>query len=65
MTTNTSESFVYENVEVIKTGRCANKTLPSGKKDTLFEITPKHSTSGSWKKWVRQTELFEITGTSK
>jgi hypothetical protein len=55
------KSYVYENTEVIMTGRSATKELRSGKIDTLYEITPKHSTSGQWKKWVNFSDLFEVS----
>jgi hypothetical protein len=54
------QTYVYENVEVVKTGRTAKKTLNSGKVDILFEITPKNTDIGAWKKWVREADLFEV-----
>lgn len=56
------QSYVYENVEVKLTGRTASKKLKSGKIDELVEITPIHSIEGSWLKWVREVELFEVQG---
>lgn len=56
----TEKTYVYDNVEVKKTGRTAEKALRSGKVDYLVEITPVDSLDGSWKKWVRDTELFEV-----
>lgn len=56
----TIENWIFEGSEVAKTGRTASKTLSSGKKDVLYEITPVHHTTGSWKKWVREIELFQI-----
>lgn len=53
-------TYVYDSVEVIKTNRTASKQLKSGSKDQLIEITPAHSTTGSWKKWVRVIDLYEI-----
>lgn len=55
-----NKTYVYDNVEVKLTGRKAQKTLPSGKSDVQLEITPVHTISGSWKKWVREKDLFEI-----
>lgn len=55
-----SARYVYDNVEVIKTGRTAKKALRSGKVDELFEVTPVESFDGVWKKWVRDSELFEV-----
>ena len=64
-----SERFVYDNQEVKKTGRRAVKNsqpkarrsdrTPSNQ-DMLFEITPANSEDGTWKRWVRQTDLYEI-----
>lgn len=53
-------TYVYENVEIVKTGRSAERKLKSGKVDQLVEITPQDSSVGSWKKWVREDELFEV-----
>lgn len=54
------QTYVYENTEVRKTGRVAEKKLKSGSVDKLVEITPIDSMVGSWKKWVREAELFEV-----
>ena len=54
------EHFVYGDAEVKKTGRTSSKKLPSGKPDVLFEITPVDHMTGSWKKWVRDRDLYEI-----
>lgn len=59
--TDLAQTYVYENVEVQKTGRTAQKTLKSGSVDQLVEITPVDSMVGSWKKWVRDAELFEVS----
>lgn len=59
MTKNVSV-YVYDNVEVQLTGRKAKKTLKSGTVDVLHEISPRSSMAGSWKKWVKIIELFEI-----
>lgn len=56
-----SETYVFKNVEVRKTGRTASKELKRGKMDSLFEITPVDQTIGSWREWVRDTDLFLIT----
>jgi hypothetical protein len=54
------KSYVYDNTEVRKTGRKAEKTLTSGKKDIQFEVTPKNQVNGVWKKWVRDSDLYEV-----
>jgi hypothetical protein len=56
------ENYVYDNSEVKLTSRKSEKTLGSGKKDVLFEITPTDPMTGSWKKWVRLTDLYKIVG---
>lgn len=53
-------SYVYENTEVIKTGRRSQRKLSSGKVDELVEITPTDSINGQWKKWVREDMLFTV-----
>jgi len=55
-----SKTYVYDNVEVIKTGKQARKTLASGKLDVLNEVTPKDADIGTWKKWVRDSDLYEV-----
>jgi len=54
------EMFVFENTEVKLTSRVASKELPSGKTDTLYEITPVDNSYGNWKKWVRMEQLYKI-----
>lgn len=53
-------TFLNENVEVKLTGREAKRTLKNDKVDLRVEITPANPTEGSWKKWVRKTDLYEI-----
>ncbi len=64
-----SETYIYDNTEVVKTGRKAQKAKEQKQKrsartpshtDILFEITPADSENGSWKKWVRQEDLYTI-----
>lgn len=54
------KSWVFEGIEVTKTGRKAQRALPSGKLDIQIEVTPVHNINGSWKKWTRESDLFEI-----
>ena len=56
------QTYVYDNTEVKKTGRVASKQLKSGSVDQLVEITPSDPIIGAWKKWVREAELFEVSG---
>lgn len=53
-------TYVFDNVEVKKTGRNAQRKLKSGKVDELFEITPVDEHVGQWKKWVHEVELFAV-----
>lgn len=57
---DTDKTFVFENVEVKKTGRVAHRKLRSSKIDVLVEITPVDEKTGTWKKWARPAELFEV-----
>lgn len=61
------KTYVFQNVEVKLTGRTADRELKPTRRSTeptvatLYEITPvDQENSGSWKKWVRISELFEI-----
>jgi len=55
-----SKAYVHNGVEVKLTGKVAQKKLRSGKIDELHEITPRHAENGTFKKWVRMVDLFEI-----
>ena len=54
------QTYVHDNIEVILTSRTATKTLRSGKAETLYEITPKLTVVGSWRKWVRIEDLYKV-----
>ena len=60
------KTYVHKDIEVKLTGRTANKELKATRRNQnpsavmLYEITPVDSMNGSWKKWVRMAELFEI-----
>lgn len=54
------QTYVYDNVEVRRTGRVATNTLRSGKVDEVVEVTPVDSTVGTWRKWVREDVLFKV-----
>lgn len=61
------ETYVHDGVEVELTGRTAKKdTLKRTTRgrisgvDVLIEITPVDKETGSWKKWVKKEELYEI-----
>lgn len=55
-----NKTYIYDGIEVYQTGRTAERKLSSGKLDELVEITPVDSITGTWKKWVRETELYEV-----
>lgn len=54
-------SWVYDGVEVTKTGRVAHNTTRSGKPLELVEVTPvDQRLVGTWKKWAKETDLYEV-----
>ena len=54
-------TWVHEGVEVIKTGRVATRPVRAGNTVELVEITPVDQRMvGTWKKWVKEIELYEI-----
>ena len=61
-----SDSYVYENIEVVLTGRTAEREVGRDTKrtkkrlDVQVEITPKDKADGSWKKFIRMTDLYKI-----
>lgn len=64
----TDKTYVYNETEVKLTGRTAKKTLEAkGRRSEpkvfmLYEITPADKENGSWKNWVKMTDLYEIVG---
>lgn len=60
------QTYVYNGVEVCKTGRIAKRNAAqTGSRDTrgmefLYEIKPHNQQDGSWVLWVKREELFEI-----
>ena len=64
MMANNQETFVHDGVEVVKTGRTANKTITvpgrtTSRILTLVEIKPLDDSFDS-KKWVDPAQLFII-----
>ena len=62
------QTYVHDGVEIKLTGREARKesrrrttrgTIP--RVEILVEITPVDVESGTWKKWVKKEELYEIS----
>ena len=59
-------NYVYENIEVKKTGRTASRTIGTSTKiQVVVEITPTDEDDGTWKKWVNPDQLFVIRETEK
>ena len=59
-----NKSFVFENIEVVPTGRIAKKTIELSTRsliEILVEIKPMDPTAPQWKKWVKRTDLYEVT----
>lgn len=54
------KTYLLDDVEVVFTGRTAKRTLKNDRIDERFEVTPAEKELGSWKKWVRKTDLYEI-----
>lgn len=54
------DTYVFENTEVVKTGRKAQRKLTSGKIDELVEVTPTDRMNGTWKKWVIVGQLHTV-----
>ncbi len=54
------KTYLLNDIEVVFTGRTAKRTLKNNKIDERFEVKPANSTEGSWKKWVRKSDLYEI-----
>jgi len=62
--------YVYNGVEVVLTGQKAERKIEAKnprtrayskpRVDTIYEITPADSETGSWKKWIRLEELYLI-----
>lgn len=68
----TEKTYVYNDTEVNLTGRTAEREMKPAATATsrlrkvasssvaLVEITPVDPETGSWKKWVRMVDLYEI-----
>lgn len=63
-------TYAYDNVEVCLTGRVAEKIIPAAGRaaervDQLVEVKPINDEDGSWTKFVRMTDLYEIKHTGE
>jgi|688.fasta_scaffold1068026_2 hypothetical protein len=52
------DKYVYDGIEVEKTGRSAVRTV-ANKQLHLVEIKPVDQYA-DWKKWVKETDLYKI-----
>ena len=60
------QTFVFDGTEVQLTGREAKREVKLSSKsytDVLIEIQPVDTTGPSWKRWVKQTDLYTIQST--
>lgn len=60
-----TKKYVMGDLEVKLTGRSAVRKSTIGRNkgaviSPLFEVTPADIEDGSWKKWVKLSELYEI-----
>lgn len=64
-----SKTYVFGEIEVVLTGKIAKREINTSsrrrkgidaKVDTKHEITPANQVNGSWTKWVRMSDLYEI-----
>jgi len=53
--------YLHDDAVVVLTGRVAKRTLKNNKIDERYEIKPADNGNGSWTKWVKKTDLYEIT----
>jgi hypothetical protein len=54
------KTYLLDDVEVVFTGRTAKRKLKNDRIDERFEVKPADKELGSWTKWVRITDLYEI-----
>ena len=59
-------TYIYDNIEVVLTGRSASKKQKERRTSTnstpkqLLEITPVDQTIDDWKKWVSLEDMYII-----
>ena len=54
------KTYLLDDVEVVFTGRIAKRNLKNDRIDERFEVKPANNELGSWTKWGRITDLYEI-----
>jgi len=57
----TNDTFLLDNIEVVLTGRVAHRVLRSGNHEERSEVQPAESSDGTWKRWVKTSELYTIS----
>ena len=55
-----NKTYLLEGVEVVFTGRHAIRKKSNDRTSELFEVTPANKEQGSYTKWVRKVDLYEI-----
>jgi len=55
-----TKTYLLDDIEVVFTGRTAKRELKNNRIDERHEVKPANAEHGSWKKWVRLTDLYEI-----
>jgi hypothetical protein len=53
-------NYIFEDEEVVLTGRVATKKLRNNKQSIMVEIKPKSTDAGDWNKWVLPDKLFKV-----
>jgi len=55
-----TKTYVHDGREVVLTGRKAQRKTRSGKTSEVVEVKPADPETGSFKAWVKMSELYEI-----
>lgn len=58
--TPTPQQYIFDDTEVRLTGRHASRNC-GRTTEHIVEITPASIDDGTWKRWVRPTELYVIS----
>lgn len=54
------KTYLLDDIEVVHTGRTAKRKLKKERIDERVEVKPANSAEGTWTRWVRETDLYEI-----
>jgi hypothetical protein len=63
MSLSKDKTYVYEGVECVWTGREAVNRKPTSMRvvvSVVYEISPADPDIPTWKKWVTETDLYEV-----